>query len=492
MKRVVPLFLAGALVASWILALVHTVTAPVSDADVWWVAAAGRQILATRSVPATNGWSFVEPDHPWVMHEWLFGPPYAWGLEALGPGFFALVAAGAVITLGAIVVSATVGKARHMTTGCALAFVALVLFAHPTARPTWVSLVFVAAMATLALGDRLRWPRASACVVLELVWTNAHGSFPLGVLLLAAGACATPADRGGRIAAAAGAGLVTLVNPYGLRLHALVFDYLLGAPAGYGDLRSILEYAPIWQARYFTTVPPVGAVALAVLLLAAAVTLVRGQHRARAALVLLLAPLAAMHARNAPIVAVVACIALVPVIDDLLAYVGLTSHARRPLGVGPAVVACGVAGAALVAGIAFRTVASRSDGAWIDRELGGASFVRLAARLPDGARAVAPFRSSGLLLWLASPRGVRVFYDSRNDCYSPDMRRLGLTIRELPRDLLVAALETRGTSHALVPSPAWAQPSLRTGYDGALSTATGWSLLARDGDWGLYARIPEQ
>jgi hypothetical protein len=468
--------------------LVRCVTARVSDADVWWVAAAGRDMLSTGRVPRHNGWSFVEPGHPWVMHEWIFGPPYAWGLEALGPKFFGLVAAGAFIVTGAIVGGATLGRARHAATGCVAALVALVLFAHATARPTWVSMVFLATMASLSFGEKLGRATAIACVVVELVWANAHGSFPLGVLLLVAGACATTTDRRTRVAAAVGAALVTLINPYGLRLHALVLDYALGSRAGYGDLHHIVEYAPIWDSRYLATVSPAAVVALGLLLIASLVTLARGRHRARAILVLLLAPLAAVHARNAPIVAVVASIALVPVLDDLLERTRLAPYAGGPLRVGHAALAGAAAGILAITGIAFATVASRTEGAWIDPELGGGSFLRLADRIPDGGNAVAPFRSAGLLLWRASQRGVRVFYDSRNDCYSPEMRHLGLTIREMPPDSVVAQLESHGTSYALVPSPPWAQPSQRTGFDAALSTASGWSVMARDGVWGLYAR----
>jgi hypothetical protein len=489
-KRVLPLFLAGALATSWIAALVGCVRAPVNDADVWWVAVAGRSMLATGSVPRTNGLSFFEPDHPWIMHEWLFGPLYAWGSDTLGPRFFALVAAGAFILTGAIVAGTTLRRARYAATGCAAALVALVLFAHPTARPTWVALAFPGAMAALAFGPRLGRAAAAGCVALELVWTNAHGTFPLGVLLLVAGACAGAVDRPRRIGVAIAAALVTLVNPYGLRLHALVLDYTLGSRAGFDDLHHIIEYAPVWEPRYFTTVAPSAAIALGVLVLISLGGLVRGPHRARAALVLLILPLGLLHARNAPLVAIVACVVLLPAIDDLVARLGIAPYAGPPLQLGPRTVVAAIVGAGSVAAIAFATVASRPSEGWIDPDLGGARFARLAASVPDGGNVVAPFRSAGLLLWLAASRGVRVLYDSRNDCYSPEMRHLGLTLRGLPGDEIVRQLEAHGTTFALVPSPELARPSQRTSYDGALATAAGWSVRAREGDWCLYARAP--
>jgi hypothetical protein len=78
------------LVAATVLAAIK----PVTDPDVWWVAAAGREILAHHAVPTENLFSFVDPSHPWVMHEWLFGPAYALALERFGPAAFGAITLG--------------------------------------------------------------------------------------------------------------------------------------------------------------------------------------------------------------------------------------------------------------------------------------------------------------------------------------------------------------------------------------------------------------
>jgi hypothetical protein len=473
----------------WTRLFVGSLVAKVDDADVWWVAAAGRQMLATGAVPRTNGFSFAEPDHPWVMHEWLFGPPYAWGLGSLGPRFFALVAAGAFALTGGLVAAATVGRARHLAVGCAAALIAVVLFAHPTARPTWVALGFPAAMALLAFRETLGRVAACACVVLELLWANAHGSFPLGVALLGTAAWAAPLDRRRRIAVTLAAAAVTLVNPYGPRLHALVLDYLFASPGrGVGDLTPILEYAPLWSVRYFAVHSVAAIVVLGGLVLLAAMELRRTAHRARAVLVLALVPLAVVQARFVPTLALVAGIVLLPALDDAVARTRLAALAGGPWRPGRATAGLYAGVLAGLAAVVFATVASRPAEAWIDSALGGASFLRLASRLPDGANVVTPFRSAGLVLWLAAPRGVRVFYDSRNDPYSPEMRRTGLTLLERPPGEILGELERRGATYALVPSPPAAEPGSRRGYDAALDAATGWSSRARDGGWCLYAR----
>ncbi len=448
-------------------------------------------MLATGEVPRRNGFSFVEPDHPWVMHEWVFGPPYAAGLGALGPRFFALAAACAFALTGALVVAATVGRARHLAVGCVAAFIAVGMFAHPTARPTWVALALPAAMALLAFRDTFGRVVACGCVALELVWANAHGSFPLGVVLLAAAAWAGAVDRRRRLATTIAAAAVTLVNPYGLRLHALVLDYLVASPGhGVGDLGPIVEYAPLWDARYFAVNSVAAMIALAGLVLLAVLTVRGAAHRARSVLVLVLVPLAVVHARFAPTLAVVAAIVLLPALDDAAARTRLAAYAGRPWRPGRAMVGGYAAALAGLAAVAFATVASRPADAWIDPALGGSSFLRLAAQLPDGANVATPFRSAGLLLWRTSARGVRVFYDSRNDPYSAEMRRVGLTLLEQSPEAIREELERRGATYALVPSPPTVEAGHRQGYDGALDAAPGWSVRARDGGWCLYARSP--
>src|SRR5205823_5687162 len=60
---------------------------------------------------------------------------------------------------------------------------------------------------------------------------------------------------------------------------------------------------------------------------------------------------------------------------------------------------------------------ARPSSAWVDETLGGPAFVELVDAIPDGAHVYAPFAPSSLVIWLASARGVRVFFDPRNDCY---------------------------------------------------------------------------
>ena len=43
-----------------------------SDFDIWFHQRAGHDLLDGQTVTAVNRYSFTEPDHPWVNHEWMF------------------------------------------------------------------------------------------------------------------------------------------------------------------------------------------------------------------------------------------------------------------------------------------------------------------------------------------------------------------------------------------------------------------------------------
>src|SRR3954464_2573765 len=145
----------------------------------FWAAAVGRGMLEHRAVPWENGFSFVDGSRPWVMHQWLSGVPYALGLSAYGPAFFAGVAVAAAAAATAMLVIGTSEAWRFEWPGAAVAMFALLCFGPRllSARPMNVALVLAIAMAALSFtfdfGRRSLW----VVVLLEWVWANVHGSF---------------------------------------------------------------------------------------------------------------------------------------------------------------------------------------------------------------------------------------------------------------------------------------------------------------------------
>ncbi|MDB4928784.1 MAG: putative rane protein, partial [Myxococcaceae bacterium] len=86
--------------------------APVWDGDIWWILRAGEDCLRERAVPHLNRYSFTAPDHPWVMHEWLYGVAAAALVRAFGLAGLALGRAFAVAVLVAALLRRTSRDAR--------------------------------------------------------------------------------------------------------------------------------------------------------------------------------------------------------------------------------------------------------------------------------------------------------------------------------------------------------------------------------------------
>jgi hypothetical protein len=454
---------------------------PVTDQDSFWIAAAGRQAWATGAVPRENIFSFTDPHHAWVFHELAFGLAYAKGLSALGPAFldlFGVLAGSAtVVILGWHVAAA----AKHRATFALVMLPALLELPvfHP--RPPYASFGFVAGMTALAFGRRFGRRHALGAVALEWVWGQAHGSFPLGVVLLALGAAASERGRKLRLGAAGAAAVVTLLNPYGWRLHALVLQYAAGG-SGVADVihRHIEEFLPVWSAP--TAFGPFDGIAVAVTAALGVWSIARGA-RLRGAIVLAASGLAMFQVRHVHLATILAAMLLVPEIDAAQrspahAPDATPSPARRALWA----VLPGAVLALLVGGVAARV---RSPDSMLGPNVGGAALPALLARVPDDAHVYAPFGVSPAVIWYGFPRGVRVMYDARNDCYSAEvaLESLSLEYDETAQRKAAAVIAARGADHAF---------SRGTGaVFASLSSSSAWRLVDRRGDLALFERRPE-
>jgi hypothetical protein len=330
------------LVAFWALLIGPLSNRPLADADIGWHIRTGELILATHSVPRADSFSSIMQGQPWFAWEWLY--------DALLGVVHGAMGLNGVVGLAALLMATTFAilfwqmLARGTGLPVAIVLWLLVLGAssiHVFARPHIVSWLF-----TLLWFVALeRWEQGSAPSWLRwffpvsmLLWVNVHGGWLLGMTLLAIYAIAALVEslRGSddiarircahRARAMAGTlvacAVATVVNPYGLRLHAHIYRYL-------GDpylMNRIAEFRSPdfhgWGQRCFVLI-------LVLVLIAAAGS--RGKMRLSYWLIVLLTAWAGVYAvRNLPVSAM-----LLALIAGPHLWASVAALAERPGAWGP-------------------------------------------------------------------------------------------------------------------------------------------------------------
>ncbi len=237
----------GALAAIVAVAGAASWTQPsVAGSDLWWHLAAGRDILARGSVPATDPFSHTFSGQPWTNHEWLWDAIYAsaWRVDPQWVAWlnFAVLLA----VLGLFFAIAHRESGSRLAAGAALWLAAATSHWFFDIRPHEWSLLFVGVL-LYTRGRRWApwlWPPLFA------VWANLHAgfSFGIGLLGLHVAALALDASRAaGRlvvprreVAGAAAAALAILANPSGIGILSYPLAYLDAS----SPFRSIVEWLP--------------------------------------------------------------------------------------------------------------------------------------------------------------------------------------------------------------------------------------------------------
>lgn len=214
------------------------------DGDTGWHIRAGEWMLRTGSVPRLDLFSYTMPERSWYAWEWLADVLLALAHNAAG---LAGVALAACVLIG--LTFALLFRLVRFKTGNVLIAAAMTLLAtagsslHWLARPHLFTLLFVTICLFVVERARRRSAKLLAILpALTLLWTQLHGGFFCGILILLAygagelaRAATTPhaAERRAALArfkpyalAALGCLAATFVNPYGWRLHVHVIRYL--------------------------------------------------------------------------------------------------------------------------------------------------------------------------------------------------------------------------------------------------------------------------
>jgi hypothetical protein len=418
---------------------------PVGDNDLWWLLETGEYMVATRTLPTTDPFTWTAQGAPWVNH--------AWGFELVLYGIYAAAGLGGLIALQALFALATFAVMSWTLSrdGIPAAWGAVLIIAGAlitkgfwAPRPQLVTYLGLAILWAIVReyregrGDRLRW-----LPVLTLVWVNLHGGFLVGLAVLGLAAVGQAADglfdRGEDAPPSRGAGRLALIwlaclgtallNPFHVR--ALLFPLQV-----LGDLSAkdfIIEwFSPAFQSpelRLFE--------GLLLFVLAAMPGARRPPRLGDIALLVALVHLTLDATRNIPL--------FVIVLTPLAARLGVDAwerardalHPDRRLTRWPA---CAAAALAIVLGVAFFRDLGPQLAPMLRPRWGlaggvpaGAADFLLANRLPG--HLFNEYGWGGYLTWRLFPH-YRVFIDGRIAVFPRDVREDFLAVNNGQPDWL--------------------------------------------------------
>jgi tetratricopeptide (TPR) repeat protein len=213
---------------------------PISNNDIWLHLKTGSLILERGAVPRAEEYTYTRAGTPLVDHEWLSQVIFTLCYGALGlAGLSLLKTLIVAATLAVVFVEAARAErgsespgeaARLAAATIAATWAALLIASHLFIRPHLFTFLLAALFAAIlprlegtAPSARRRW--IAALLVLQVLWVNLHGGFVVGILLAALHAVALAIERRKIVVDLALPPLlaaVSLLNPYGARIYALV------------------------------------------------------------------------------------------------------------------------------------------------------------------------------------------------------------------------------------------------------------------------------
>jgi hypothetical protein len=214
------------------------------DGDTGWHVRTGEWILAHGRVPDQDIFSFTKAGQPWFAWEWLWDVLFGWLHQHWGMGAVVL---GSIFVLSitfALLYRLVRRKCGNVLIAIAVTFLAVAGSSiHWLARPHLFTLLFTVIFYSILERVRDGNPRLLFLLpILTVPWTNLHGGFFVGIVLvgayaageLAAGLVAPLEEvrqaawtNSKRYLACAGACLLaSFANPYFYHLHAHILRYI--------------------------------------------------------------------------------------------------------------------------------------------------------------------------------------------------------------------------------------------------------------------------
>lgn len=460
------------------------------DSDTGWHIRTGETILNTLTLPRTDPYSFSRAGRPWFAWEWgsdvLMGAAYK--LAGLGGVVWLFVIAIAVVTWQWFRLNWSVGG--NFLVACVLAAPMLsTTNLHWLARPHVFSWIFLLMLVIAFETERVRFTvkHGVLIAIATALWANLHASFflvPLIALIYAGGHLVRPLlwnldkkmewKTARWFGFAALAGLTgSLLNPYGLGLHAHLIAYL-------GD-SDLLDRVGEFQSFNFH-VAGSGQILVMLLVSSAGGVLALAQKKVgHFLLAMVLIGAALRSARGLPL----AALTLLPIANG-----AITDALRRARDLRPALRRglrsflaysdrlrlldarhSGLAIAPIFALLALAwlqvpLIASHTGFSTTEFPVYAAGELTL---LPPGIRLLAPDKYGGYLIYrFAGTR--KVFFDGRSDFYGSGFMKQYIRLVEVRPGWQELAARW-GFTHALLPVEYSLVPALEQ---------AGWKVLFRD------------
>lgn len=470
---------------AWLFAAGSGWSGLLADGDTGWHIRTGEFILDRGEFPKRDLFSFSKAGQEWFAWEWLADVLFAWLHRQAG-------LKGVVLAGGAAACASITLVFRHMLWRGANVFLALAVCLlgagastiHYLARPHVFTLALLALAMWILEGDRRR-PTAAVWLLAPLaaLWVNVHGGFLALLACLGLVAAGTALEewlgrpRGqrswGRLRRYAGllgaCSLATLLNPYGVRLHLHIAQYL----------RSdwIRQAVDEFQSPRFRSE---SALQFEILLFAGLVLaggLLARRQFADALLVLFWAHAALESVRHVPVYVVVASPLWAAEASRLWKRWAERRPARSTARVLEAVARDAAEGfrrtslwlPVALAALALPFFPMRWPRDFPEEKFPTALVGRQAALLA-GARVFTSDQWGDYLIYRFYPQ-QRVFIDGRSDFYGPELGRFYLKLAYAQADWDATA-RSHGFQFVLAPSD-WPLASL-------LGRDPGWRLLDRD------------
>lgn len=207
-----------------------------ADVDLWGNVGFVKALPTSIEFEHTNTFSYTEPQHDWINHEWMSEYIFNRTYTAFGnPGLLILKSLLGFILLGIIYTALRRGcKSGTLRFLYLMLIISTIGYGFST-RPHLFTYILTAALLSYILRKEIPILLAAAAAPLGCLWANLHGAFFTGELILIIALCyqmiATikkqPAASKNSAILAASAILFfagTLLNPYGIKLWSFVFD----------------------------------------------------------------------------------------------------------------------------------------------------------------------------------------------------------------------------------------------------------------------------